>query len=290
MPSANLTLELTPKANLRASYSNTVARAQFRELAPFSFYDFVTGIVKIGNENLKRTKISNADLRYEFYPSAGQLISVSTFYKYLTDPIENNITEGSTAVSKSMSYINAPSATIFGAEFEVRHDLGFINSSSGFLKRLIYSANAAVIKSEVEFGSESTSIKNGRPLQGQSPYLINTGFQYSTEKSGWQGSILYNRIGRRISVVGFGRYVNNNFIADYPDVYEAPRNLLDLQISKKIIKQKAELKLNVSNLLDSDARFYQDVNDDGKYATVNDQLINSVQFGRTFSLSFSYKF
>ena len=290
LPSANLTLELTSKANLRASFSNTVARAQFRELAPFSFYDFVTGMVKLGNEDLKRTKISNADLRYEFYPSAGQLISVSAFYKYLTDPIENNITSGSTAVSKSMSYINAPSATILGAEFEIRHDLGFINASSGFLKRLIYSANAAFIKSEVGFGAESVTIKNGRPLQGQSPYLINTGFQYSTEKSGWQGSILYNRIGRRISVVGFGRNLDGNFIADYPDVYEAPRNLLDLQISKRIIKQKAELKLNVSNLLDSDARFYQDVNDDGKYAAVNDQLINSIQFGRTFSLSFSYKF
>jgi TonB-dependent receptor len=290
LPSANLTFELTPKANLRASYSNTVARAQFRELAPFSFYDFVTGMVKIGNENIKRTKISNADLRYEFYPTAGQLISVSAFYKYLTNPIENNIISGSTAASKSMSYINAPNAFIAGAEFEVRHDLGFINESSGFLKRLIYSANAAYIKSEVDFGAASITIKNKRPLQGQSPYLINTGFQYSTEKSGWQGSILYNRIGRRIAVVGFGRNIDGEFLADYPDIYEAPRNLLDFQISKRIIKQRAELKLNVSNILDSDARFYQDVNDDGKYAMANDQLINSVQFGRSFSLSFSYKF
>ena len=290
LPSANLTYELTSKANLRASYSNTVARAQFRELAPFAFFDFVTRTTKIGNEDLKRTKISNADLRYEFYPSAGQLISVSTFYKYLTNPIENNIISGSSAASKSMSYINAPSATIMGAEFEVRHDLSFINENSGFLKRLIYSANAAYIKSEVEFGAASVTIKNGRPLQGQSPYLINTGFQYSTEKSGWQGSILYNRIGRRISVVGFGREINGDFIVDYPDIYEAPRNLLDLQISKRIIKQKAELKLNVSNLLDSDARFYQDVNDDSKYTAVNDQLINQIKFGRSFSLSFSYKF
>ncbi len=288
LPSANLTYEITPKANLRASYSSTLARAQFRELAPFTFYDFVTGTTKVGNPDLKRTKISNFDLRYEFYPSAGQLISVSAFYKKLTDPIENNILSGSTAASKQISYINAPSAFIAGAEFEIRHDLSFI-SPAPFFKNLIYSANAAYIKSEVDFGT-SVTIKNKRPLQGQSPYLINTGFQYNDPKSGWQTSVLYNRIGRRISIVGFGRYTSGTFKADYPDIYEAPRNLIDFQIAKRIIKQRAELKLNVSNILDSDARFYQDVNDDGKYAAVNDQLINSVQFGRTFSLSFSYKF
>lgn len=289
LPSANLTYELTPRANLRLSYSNTVARAQFRELAPFNFFDFVTGTVKIGNPDLKRTKINNVDLRYEFYPSAGQLLSVSGFYKYLNDPIENSIQSGSTAASKSISYINAPNAYIAGIEVEIRHDLSFLNSSSEFLKNLIYSANAAVIKSEVDFGT-SVTIKNKRPLQGQSPYLINTGFQYSAPSSGWQTSVLYNRIGRRVSIVGFGRNINGNFSADYPDIYEAPRDLIDLQISKKMLKNKAEIKLNISNILDSDANFYQDLNDDKKYTVASDQLINSVQYGRTFSLSFGYKF
>ena len=289
LPSANFTYELTPKANLRASYSNTVARAQFRELAPFNFFDFVTGTVKIGNPDLKRTKISNFDLRYEFYPSAGQLISVSGFYKRLTDPIENNILSGSTAASKSISYINAPSAFIAGAEFEIRHDLSFIDESSDFFKNLVYSANAAYIKSEVDFG-QSVTIKNKRPLQGQSPYLINTGFQYSSPNSGWQASALYNRIGRRIAIVGFGRNVGGDFSADYPDIYEAPRNLIDLQISKKVIKGKGEIKLNVSNILDSDARYYQDVDNSKSYNPANDQLINQVQYGRTFSISFGYKF
>lgn len=288
LPSANLTYELTPKTNLRASYSGTVARAQFRELAPFSFFDFVTGTVKIGNPDIKRTRISNYDLRYEFYPKAGQLISVSAFYKDLTNPIENNIITGSTAASKSISYINAPKAFIAGAEFEIRHDLEFINPGSTFLKNLVYSANAAWIKSEVDFGNAVT-IKNKRPLQGQSPYLINTGLQYSSQ-NGWQTSLLYNRVGRRIAIVGFGRYLNGNFSADYPDIYEAPRNLLDFQLSKRIIKQKAELKLNVSNILDSDGRLYQDVNDDKTFRSADDQLINSVRYGRSISLSFGYKF
>lgn len=290
LPSANLAYEVTSKANFRLSYSSTVARAQFRELAPFAFYDFITGLVKIGNRDLERTTISNFDLRYEFYPTAGQLISVSGFYKHLKNPIENNIIDGSTASSKSMSFINAPEAFIAGAEFEIRHDLGFISESSGFLKRLVYSANAAIIKSEVDFGAGMVTINNKRALQGQSPYLINTGFQYSTEDSGWQASILYNRIGRRISVVGFGRTENGSFLADYPDIYEAPRDLLDFQIAKKVIKNRAEIKLNISNLLDSDASYYQDLNNDKKFVKVDDQLINSVKYGRSFSLSFGYKF
>ena len=291
LPSANLTYEITPKANFRLSYSNTVARAQFRELAPFAFYDFITGLVKIGEENLKRSRISNYDIRYEFYPTAGQLISVSGFYKKLTDAIESKIIDGSTAASKGMTFGNAPEAYIAGIEFEVRHDLGFLSTGSGFLKRLIYSANAAIIKSEVDFGTSISVNNNNRQLQGQSPYLINTGFQYSSEKSGWQASALYNRIGRRISVVGFGRTENGAFQADYPDIYEAPRDLVDFQISKKVIKSKAEIKLSVSNILDSDARYYQDVNADKKFIqSDSDQLINHVNYGRSFSLSFGYKF
>lgn len=288
LPSVNLSYALTGASNLRASYGRTVARAQFRELAPFSFYDFVTGTVKIGNTELQRTSIDNVDLRYEIYPSSGQLLSFSLFYKHLTNPIENNIISGSTAASKSISYINAPEADVFGVELEMRHNLAFLNAGSAFLRNLVFTANAAFIKSEVSF-TDAVTISNGRPLQGQSPYLINTGLQYSSPKSGLQANVLYNRIGRRISVVGFGQYSGNNFEANYPDIYEAPRDLIDLQLSKSVGK-KAELKLNVSNLLDSDAKYYQDLNTDKTYNSGSDQLINSVQFGRTISLGFGYRF
>ena len=289
LPSINLSYALNDASNLRASYGRTVARAQFRELAPFSFYDFVTGTVKIGNTELQRTTIDNIDLRYELYPSPGQLISFSVFYKHLIKPIESNILSGSTAASKSISYINAPEADVFGAELELRHNLGFINSGSVFFKNLVFTANAAAIKSQVNFGNAVT-ILDKRPLQGQSPYLINTGFQYSEPKSGLQANLLYNRIGRRIAIVGFGQYNGDTFQADYPDIYEAPRDLIDFQLSKSIIKSKGELKLSISNLLDSDANFYQDINTNKTYDSGSDQLINSVQFGRTISLGFGYKF
>lgn len=294
LPSVNLTYVLTDKANLRASYSNTVARAQFRELAPFTFYNFVNELVNIGNPNLRRTKIANYDLRYEFYPVSGQLFSLSTFYKKMTNPIETSILSGSTAASKSLSYINAPKSDVYGVEFEVRRNLGVLSESSAFLNSLTISANAAYIKSKVDFtGSANIStIENKRDLQGQSPYLINTSLQYVSSKTGWQSSLLYNRIGRRISVVGFGhKDASDDFIADYPNIYEAPRNVLDFQVSKSFAKKKAEIKLNVSNILDSKANFYQDLDLNKKYeASSNDQLINSIQYGRSVSISFGYKF
>lgn len=289
LPSLNLTYELNPKTNLRFSYSNTLARAQFRELASFSFYDFVTGITKKGNPDVKRTRISNFDLRYEFYPSLGKLISVSAFYKDLKDPIESNIIAGSSPASKLMSYVNAPKAYIMGGELEVRHDFGFINQDVDFFKNLVFSANAAVIKSEVNFENTQPTMENKRALYGQSPFLLNFGLQYSSAK-GWEANAFFNRIGRRIDVVGFGRYESSNFINEYSDIFEAPRSVLDIQVAKKLISNKAELKLNVGNILDTKSIFYQDVDDSGKYNANNDRLMNSVNYGRNFSLSFGYRF
>nr|WP_305121160.1 TonB-dependent receptor [Pedobacter xinjiangensis] len=289
LPSANLSYPLNDKSNLRISYSNTIARAQFRELAPFNFYDFVTDAMRTGNDDLKRSKITNLDLRYEIYPSAGQLLSISGFYKFLKDPIESFITSDSSPTNKTISYFNAPQATALGLELELRHDLGFINTGSANWKNLIFSANAAIIKSEVDFEGSGV-VAQSRPLQGQSPYLINTGLHYNTPNSSWQTSLLYNRIGKRISVVGFGNTRNGSYFADYPDVYEAPRNILDFQLSKRIIKKKGEVKLNVSNIFDSDAKFYQDLNENDRYDNSSDQLINSVQYGRSVSLSFGYRF
>lgn len=292
LPSVNLTYAATEKANFRLSYSNTVARAQFRELAPFTYFNFINEVVNIGNPQLKRTKITNFDIRYEFYPAAGQLFSVSGFFKQMNNAIETSFLPGSTAASKSLSYINAPKSDAIGIEFEYRRNLGFISESSLLFKNLTFSANAAIIDSKVDFTKSENvaTIENKRQLQGQSPYLINSGLQYSELKSGWQANVLFNRIGRRINIVGFGHYEGDKFIADYPNIYEAPRNILDFQLSKGILKKKIEMKLNVSNLLDSDAKYYQDINLNKKFEQTNDQLINSIQYGRTFSVSLGCKF
>ena len=117
-------------------------------------------------------------------------------------------------------------------------------------------------------------------MQGQSPYLINLGLQYDIEKSGLSTTLLFNQIGRRIYYVGG---------SDVPPVWEAPRPLLDLQIAKKLLKTKGEIKLNISDLLNQQAKFYHDLNGNGKYDAKVDALAISRTYGTNVSISFGYK-
>lgn len=288
LPSANIIYSVTDKTNLRLSYSNTLARAEFRELAPFSFFDFETNNVIIGNPNIKRTRIDNFDFRAEYFPSSGQILSFSTFYKNFNNPIEQIFNTGSSAASKTLSFQNATSSTLYGLEVEARQKLTFLGSSEWFDKFSIY-ANASIIRSEVNLDRKLyPNINDNRALQGQSPYLINGGLQYTSDT--WSVNTLYNKIGRRISIVGFGKFTNNVFQPDYLDIYENPRDMIDLQISRKFANKRAEMKLNVSDVLNQKRVLYQDFNGDKMYTSKDDQTISTIQYGTNFSLSFSYKF
>lgn len=288
LPSANVIYSATEKTNLRLSYSNTLARAEFRELATFSFFDFESNNVIIGNPNIKRTRIDNFDFRTEFFPTSGQILSFSTFYKKFTNPIEQIFNTGSTAVSKTLSYQNATSSTLYGIELEARQKLNFLGSSD-WLNNLTVYANCSFIKSVVTLDRLLYPNNNdNRPLQGQSPYLVNGGLQYSSDS--WNFNALYNRIGRRINIVGFGKFVNNVYQPDYLDIYENYRDMIDLQISKKLANKKAEIKLNIGDLLNQKRILYQDFNNDKKFTSSNDQVISTVRYGTNYSLSFSYKF
>ncbi|OYZ58574.1 MAG: hypothetical protein B7Y19_01855, partial [Sphingobacteriales bacterium 24-40-4] len=105
LPSANLTYSLNAKSNIRLSGSQTVSRPEFRELALFNYYDFISQTSVTGNPNLKRAKIFNGDLRYELYPSAGETFTVSAFYKNFNDPIEQRVNSNSTPVVRGINYL-----------------------------------------------------------------------------------------------------------------------------------------------------------------------------------------
>jgi hypothetical protein len=125
-------------------------------------------------------------------------------------------------------------------------------------------------------------------MQGQSPYLINFSAQYDVEKLGLSTTLLFNQIGRRIYYVG-NSTSNGTVINDsYPPVWEAPRGLLDFQIAKKVAKNRGELKLNLSDILNQNAKFYHDLNDNKKFDKAIDALAINRKYGTNVSLSFSY--
>lgn len=276
LPSLNLIYNLTEKSNFRLSGSKTVGRPEFREIAPFSFYEFNQNASVQGNPNLKQSSTLNVDLGFATYPGSGEVFSVSTFFKRFDLPIEQSLQLGTSG--RSLTYLNAKSATVYGVEAEVRKSLKFIDDR---FKNFTFSANASFIKSEVQV-SKTVNKDGVRPLQGQSPYLINTGIQYnSTAANGAGFSLLYNRIGKRIWAVGN--------IQD-KDIYENPRNVLDFQFSKKIAKAKGEFKINYSDILNNKGVFYQDANQNGSFESDKDYVNISEKYGSSISVSFAYTF
>ena len=126
MPSINASITLSEKSKLRLAASNTLSRPEFREIAPFNFYDFAQAFEVGGNPNLSRTSILNYDLRFEHYFGGSQLFSASLFYKDFTDPIEQVTGSDITSGSIATSYANAISAKNYGFEIEVRRNLDFL--------------------------------------------------------------------------------------------------------------------------------------------------------------------
>ncbi|MEO5781682.1 MAG: TonB-dependent receptor, partial [Ginsengibacter sp.] len=276
LPGANLTYKLNDKTNLRFSGSQTVVRPEFRELSGFAFYDFDLGATVTGSPTLQRTKITNADIRYEIYPKAGELFTLGVFYKYFQKPIELFFNQTGAGSSSTFNYINAENAKSYGAEFEFRKKLDFASTFKNFTLQ----GNLSYIYNRV------TGLN--RPMQGQSPYLINLGLQYDVEKLGLNTTLLFNQIGRRIYYVGStssNGTINND---SYPPVWEAPRALLDLQIAKKILKSKGELKLNISDLFNQTANYYHDLNDNKKFDNSNDALAIKRKYGTNVSITFGY--
>ncbi len=284
LPSVNFTYYLTPKTNVRGSFFSSVNRPEFRELAPFSFFVFEKNAEIKGNSSLKIAELQNFDFRYEFYPSGGQMISIGGFYKSIDHPIELSLDV--TQPFTTFTFTNEKSAKIYGVEFELKKKLDFIRVLNMFQDMAVYT-NISLIKSKLEFNPGSQA-KADRPLQGQSPYIINARLQYENPDNGWSWNFSFNRVGRRIAFVG----VDPKFGDTRQDIYEAPRSVLDFQIGKTI--KNINIKLTIGDILHNNLVFYQDADHDGKYTSVadhgKDRLMYIFKNGYSTSLAFNYTF
>ncbi|MCC7302251.1 MAG: carboxypeptidase-like regulatory domain-containing protein [Bacteroidia bacterium] len=291
LPSLNITYSLTEKSNFRFAASRTLVRPELRELAPFSFYDFSSATAVVGNDTLSRTRIWNGDIKYEWFPGYNQLFAVSVFGKYFVNPIEMVAFYGGSG-SRTRSYQNAPSAVSLGAELEYRVKLTWLDSllNTRIFSNVSWFANLAYIRSGVNLdGVKNTdTAEQFRPMQGQSPFVINTGLMYLSEKTGWGASLLFNKIGRRIHEVG---------AIGYQDIYESSGEQFDVQVSKAFWKapksgvRRGEIKLSVSNILNDKPTYYQDFNLNKRFdGAGTDKVIQITQLGTQYSLSLSLKF
>lgn len=283
-PSLNTTYKISDQHQVRLSYGRSINRPEFREVSSSVYYDFDLASNVQGNTELKNCYVDNLDLRYEWYPSRGELISLAVFYKHFESPIEWTYTVAG-GTDLIYSYKNAKSANNYGVELDIRKNLGFIG-----LKDFSWSFNGALIKSKVQF--EKGSKEENRPMQGQSPYLINTGIFYKNEPLKMDIALLYNRIGKRI--IGVGRSegsTGDDSNSRVPHSYEMPRNTIDFSLAKKF-GDHLELKLNVRDLL-AEKIYYKQFADvtysDGSKKEV-EEIARCYKPGRNIGLQAIYKF
>jgi hypothetical protein len=192
-----------------------------------------------GDSSLVRTLIRNYDVRWEWYPAPGELVSVALFAKDFRHPIEP--IDVATSGASQLSFANAEGAYDYGIEMEVRKGLGF---AADRLAPFSVLANATLIRSEIRTGNSALSAltNDRRPMAGQAPYVVNAGLAYASAGGETSATLLYNVVGRRITSAAV---VPIRF-----DTYELPRHLLDFSL-RVPLRGGVSGRFDAKNLLDS---------------------------------------
>ena len=296
LPSVNAAYNFSEKSLVRVAYGKTLNRPEFREFAPVVYYDFedlalVKGSLYQSGVNpntltLKVAEIHNLDLRYEYYPSSGEMLHAGVFYKSIDNSILRVIDRGNIGENKTFTYINGSKAYCAGFELDVRKNLVFADNLLGtkFFKDISLVGNLALTKSESKI---DTLVFGGMipvsKMQGQSPYLINLGGYYQNEKMGLRGSLLYNVAGARLYAIG-----NDQNGAE--SIGELPFQSLDLTLSK-LFKRHYLLNFGIQNLLDSKVSFVKDINRDNNFTSTSaDREYKTYKPGRYYTIGVKINF
>lgn len=262
MPSVSAVVKTSDRSNLRLALSRTVARPELRELSPFAYTDYFGAREVLGNPELVRTRILNADVRFEVFPGSTEVLAATFFYKRFEDPIEQIVIPSNRGI---ITYQNADGAMNLGGELEAQKGLGFAHTSLANVSLL---ANLTAVWSRVELAPGGIQTNTERPLAGQSPLVVNLGLDYANEERGTRARVLYNVFGRRIAQVG---------ASGLPDVYEQPFHKVDLTAAQRLGKH-LDLKLSVENLLDWPLQRTQ-----GEEPT-DESIVSEYRVGTTVSL------
>jgi outer membrane receptor protein involved in Fe transport len=264
LPSFALTYKATENQNVRFSVSQTLARPEYRELAPLQFRDVLGGDNYLGNASLVRALIKNVDLRWEWFPTRSEVFSVSLFGKQFENPIER-IYLG-TSGTRIVSYQNARRANNVGVELEARTGLGKLASA---LENVSLFTNATFMQSKISLRQGLASVTNAnRAMVGQAPYMVNAGATWTTASGSTSATLLYNTVGARITDAGE---------VPLPDVKELPRNVVDFSLRFPVAGNFSG-RFDAKNLLDAKYRLEQGPVTREEY-----------RVGRTVSLGFNWQ-
>lgn len=280
LPALSLVYEVQPRMNLRAAFGRTLARPNFRELAPYETFEFVGDFVYIGNPDLKRTLIDNYDLRWEWFTGPGRIVAVSAFLKEMKNPIEKAIFAPTGVIINQgeIQFQNPEKGRVYGAEFELRQKLaGWWEPLANFTAGL----NLTFVESSVDVSAGELKVarlyeadaSSTRPLAGQSNHLVNGDLSYANPRTRTSVSIYYNLFGRRLALVS---------PPGTPDIYEQPAAELDFILNQRF-GERWKIGFSAKNLLNSSEEAIQTYRD-------VDYTRYERKRGRTYALTLGYGF
>ncbi len=292
LPSINIVYSPISKLNIRAAYSNTVIRPDLKDLAEYTRFDFVTLQLTTGNSELKSTTITNYDVKMEWFPSSGEIISIAGFYKKLIDPIESVQSTVQPARVGSVS-VNSGNTTVRGIEVEIRKKIDFV-SFAPWLANVTLFGNGSLMDSKVKEGATTSgSVRYLVPehsLTGQPDYIINFGASVAAFKNSFEATLSYNRSGDYVNQLGSTNLdpqidpIAGKRILSIPNFIVRARDIVDLGVKQVFLKRKAQIKFNVSNLFGKPLLIYQDFNGNNKYDSPA-YVIDRSQAGQGFVIS-----
>ncbi len=273
LPSVAFTYAPFSRLNLRLAYNHSVNRPEFREMANVLYYDLDRTQNVKGNPALKRAYIRNYDVRVEAFPNTGEVLAVSYFYKDLEDAIEERLVP--TPERYMRTWFNSPDGKNYGWEFEVRKSLGFVTK---YLERFSVAGNYTRVTSAVEYEDARTDALGNavittatRVMQGQAPWTANLSLLFSEPYWGTSVNVLFNKVGRRIDAVGDTRD---------EDVYEEPREVVDLAINQRVF-ERWDVKFSARNIGASDQTYTS-----GPLR----ETFATLSRGKSYSVSLSFNF
>ncbi|MCV0413291.1 MAG: TonB-dependent receptor [Brevundimonas sp.] len=293
LPSFTGTWNFAEDQQLRLGASKTIGRPQFRELAPQAYTDPESDRIFIGNPYLVDTEILNLDARYEWYFARQQFVTAGVFYKNLDKPVEAVIVD--VGNQRQQSFLNAPEATIYGAEFEVKKYFEFPDQNAFVSnKRWLVQANYTWSDSEVSVGDGDTVltlggagspepadffIQDGSRLQGQSEHVANLQLGWEDDTARSQATVIVNYVSERITARGAGTGASRE-----PDYVQEPGVFLDFVYRKDFTVMDRDLgfALELRNLLGTDFDEYQERG--------NKIRINNYELGQSASVSLTARF
>ena len=269
-PALSLTWFINDDLQARFGYSKTVVRPDLREVTPVLYVDPLTDFKVTGFAGLKSTDINSADIRLEWYYDTSNY-SVGVFYKDLDNPIEAIELSGSDG-NLLMSFRNAQSGKVYGAEAEFLQQLDMFSGDAGqWLNNFFVAGNLTVSESEISIqpfpGADLTNLE--RSLSGHSKYVANLQLGFDSDNNQHNATLTYNVFGKRIAFAG---------VNDKDDAFEQPFNSLDFTYSYTPVESMT-LKLGLKNLLDEDVEILQ-----------QGEILQKRVEGQSYSLSFSYKY